>query len=68
MKARPGYRGLDVLTEPEAGAGMIVSFWETEADAQTSEGSPSYIAQMSRVSSFLYDALSPKTYEVEIRE
>ncbi len=68
MKAGRGYQGLDVLTDPEAGAGMIVSFWETEADARASEESPSYIAQMSMMSSFLYEALVPKTYEVEVRE
>jgi heme-degrading monooxygenase HmoA len=68
VKAGRGYRGLEVLTDPEAGAGMIVSFWETEADARATEGSPSYIARMSAMSSFLYEALVPKTYEVEVRE
>ena len=68
VKAGRGYRGLDVLTDPEAGAGMIVSFWETEADAWDAEGSPSYVAQMSKLSSFLYEALVPKTYEVELRD
>ena len=68
VKARPGYRGLDVLTDPAEGAGMIVSFWETEADGRAAEGSPSYVAQMSMMSSFLYEALAPKTYEVEVRE
>ena len=68
MKAGRGYQGLDVLTDPEAGAGIIVSFWETEADARAAEGSPSYIARMSAMSSFLYGAVVPKTYEVEVRE
>ena len=68
MKAGRGYRGLDVLTDPEAGAGMIVSFWETEDDARATEGSPAYIARTSAMSSFLYEALVPKTYEVEVRE
>jgi hypothetical protein len=47
---------------------MIVSFWETEADAWDAEGGPSYVAQMSKLSSFLYEALVPKTYEVELRD
>lgn len=68
VKAGRGYRGLEVLTDPAEGAGMIVSFWETEADALVGEGSPSYIAQMSMMSSFLSQALAPKTYEVEVRE
>jgi len=57
-----------VLTDPEAGSGMIVSFWETEADARATEGSPSYAARMSAMSSFLHEAVVPKTYEVEVRE
>ncbi len=62
-----GFRGLSVLTDPEMGEGIIVSFWESEADARASETSASYIGQMSMLSSFLYGPLSPKTYEANIR-
>ncbi len=58
-----GFRGLNVLTDPEIGEGIIVSFWETEADAQASETDASYIGQMSMMSSFLQERLTPKTYE-----
>jgi hypothetical protein len=40
----------------------VVSFWETEADAEAAETNASYIGQMSMLSSFLYEALAPKTY------
>ncbi len=46
---------------------MIVSLWETEADAEASEAAPSYVGQMSMMSSFLYEPLAPKTYEVNVR-
>ena len=67
LKQRRGFEGLQVLTDPNAGKGIIVSLWETEADAKASEASPSYIGQMSMMSSFLYDPLAPATYEVSVR-
>ena len=62
-----GFEGLQVLTDPDAGEGIIVSFWATEADAEASEAGDSYTGQMSMMSSFLYETLAPKTYEVEAR-
>jgi hypothetical protein len=55
------------LTAPHAGEGIIVSLWETEADAEASETTSSYIGQMSMMSSFLYESLAPKTYEVSVK-
>jgi hypothetical protein len=55
------------MTNPNAGEGVMPSFWETEADAEASESSPSYIGQMSMMSSFLYERLVPKTYEVNVQ-
>jgi heme-degrading monooxygenase HmoA len=67
LKDLQGYESLEVLTDPKAGKGMIVSFWEKEVDAEASETNASYIGQMSVISSFLYEALVPRTYEVNIR-
>jgi heme-degrading monooxygenase HmoA len=67
LKDQRGFNGLNVLTDPGAGEGVIVSFWETQADAEASEASPSYIGQMSMMSSFLYEPLAPKTYEINVR-
>ncbi len=61
-----GFRALNVLTDPETGEGIIVSFWQTQADAQESETDPSYIGQMSMMSSFLYEPMAPKTYEADV--
>jgi heme-degrading monooxygenase HmoA len=62
-----GFNGLQVLTDQHVGRGIIVSFWETEADAEASEASSSYIGQMSMLSSFLSKQLTPETYQVDVR-
>jgi len=62
-----GFNGLQVLTDQRVGRGIIVSFWETEADAEASEASSSYIGQMSMLSSFLSKRLAPETYQVDVR-
>ena len=68
LRGQRGFEGLQVLTDPNEGEGIIVSLWETEADAEASQSSSSYIGQMSMMSSFLYEPLVPKTYEVSVRE
>ena len=35
-----GFESLQVLTDPSTGGGIIVTMWETEADAETSEETP----------------------------
>ena len=67
LNQQRGFKGFQVLTAPNAGEGIIVSLWETEADAEASETTSSYIAQMSMMSSFLYESLVPKTYEVSVK-
>ena len=67
LSQQRGFNGLQVLTDPSVGKGLIVSFWETEADTEASETNSSYIGQMSMMSSFLYGRLERKTYEVNVR-
>jgi heme-degrading monooxygenase HmoA len=67
LKEQRGFNGLQVLTDPNAGQSIIVSFWETEADAEAGEANPSYIGQMSMLSSFLAGPLAPTTYEASVR-
>lgn len=66
LQEQRGYNGLNVLTYAGAGEGLIISYWETEADAEASEASSSYIGQMSMMSSFLSERLIPKTYEANV--
>jgi heme-degrading monooxygenase HmoA len=67
LRWQRGFEGLQVLTDPSTGEGIIVTVWETEADAEASETTSSYIGQMSMMSSFLYESLAPKTYEVSVK-
>ena len=67
LREQRGFNGLQVLTDPNTGEGIIISLWETEDAAKASEAGSSYIGQMSLMSSFLYGPLTPKTYEVDIR-
>jgi heme-degrading monooxygenase HmoA len=67
LRRQQGFEGLQVLTDPSTGEGIIVSLWETEADAEASEANSSYIGQMSMMSSYLYEPLVPKTYEVSVK-
>jgi heme-degrading monooxygenase HmoA len=62
-----GFNSLQVLTDPSAGEGIIVSLWETESDVEASEANSSYIGQMSMMSSFLQKPLVSKIYEVNVR-
>jgi heme-degrading monooxygenase HmoA len=68
LRNQRGFESLQVLTDPNEGEGIIVTLWQTEADAEASEAGSSYIGQMSMMSSFLYGPLVPKTYEVSVRE
>jgi heme-degrading monooxygenase HmoA len=67
LKEQGGFTGLQVLTDHGTGEGIIVSLWETEADAEASETTSSYIGRMSLMSSLLYGPLVTKTYEVSVR-
>jgi heme-degrading monooxygenase HmoA len=67
LKQQRGFKELQVLTDPNAGEGIIISLWETEADAEASETTSSYIGQISMMSSLLYRPLAPKTYEASVR-
>ncbi len=67
LRKQRGFNGLQMLMNPNAGDGIVISLWETEDAARASEAGSSYIGQMSMMSSFLYDPLVPKTYEVSVR-
>jgi heme-degrading monooxygenase HmoA len=67
LRRQRGFEGLQVLSNPRTGEGIIVTVWETESDAETSEATSSYIGQMSMMSSFLHEPLVSKTYEVSVK-
>ncbi len=67
LSQQRGFEALQVLMDPDAGEGIVVSMWETVAHAEASEASASYIGQMSMMSSFLCERIAPQTYEVSVR-
>ncbi len=67
LRRQRGFEGLQMLTDPNAGEGIITCFWETETEAEASEATSSYIGQMSMMSSFLHEPLVQKTYEVSVK-
>ena len=67
LENQRGFKGLQVLTDPNAGEGIIISLWETETEAEASEAGASYIGQMSMMSSFLHESLASETYEVSVK-
>ena len=66
LREQQGYQGLNVLTDAQSGEGMIISYWETQANAEAGETNPSYIGQMSMMSSFLQERLTPRTYQASV--
>ena len=66
LNKQRGFKGLQVLTDRRMGEGVLISFWETEADAEASEVNTTYVGQMSMMSSFLSERLAPRTYEVSV--
>ena len=67
LERQRGFEGFQVLTDPNAGEGIIVSFWATVAEAEASETGEPYTGQMNMMSSYLYEPLVPRTYEVSVR-
>ena len=67
LRRQRGFEGLQVLTDANAGEGIIICFWETETEAEASERGASYTGQMSMMSSFLHEPIVPKTYEVNVK-
>ena len=37
LRSQRGFKGLQVLTDPNVGESIIISLWETEADAEASD-------------------------------
>ena len=68
-REQPGYRGFLLLTDRVQQQLVGISFWETEADAQTSGGASGYYQQrMVDFVELLVDPPTTTTHEVAIRE
>ncbi|HEX5192067.1 MAG TPA: antibiotic biosynthesis monooxygenase [Solirubrobacteraceae bacterium] len=67
LQRQPGYRGAYGLATPE-GKAMVVTFWETEQDAQAHVASGVYDEQVEKFVTFYRAAPGRETYEVMIAD
>ena len=68
-REQPGYRGFLLLTERDQQRLVGISFWETEAELQSSGGASGYYQQ--RIAEFADLVTAPPTitvHEVAVRE
>jgi hypothetical protein len=65
LREQPGFRGLYALTTPE-GRAMLVSFWETAAQADASEGSGWYPDVLAQYMTLFRAPPGRERYEVRV--
>ena len=64
-----GFKGIMALVDRSTGKFISLSLWETEADAQASGASSSYLqAQLAKAASLFAAAPVIETYEVVVQE
>jgi heme-degrading monooxygenase HmoA len=67
MRKQPGYRGAYVLHTPE-GRGLLVTLWETEADAAAGIASGYYAEQLGKFVTLYRSPPGREHYEVAFAE
>ncbi len=67
IQDEPGYRGVYGLATPE-GKAMVITFWETEEDAQAHITSGVYDEQVQKFVTFYRAAPGRETYQVMIAD
>ena len=59
-----GFRGAFMLSDPETGEGLSISFWNSEEDMHASEASGFYHRKLSELEAFFISTPVRKHYEV----
>ena len=67
LQEEPGYRGVYGLATPE-GKAMVITFWETEEDAQAHVASGVYDEQVQKFVTFYRAAPGRESYEVMVAD
>lgn len=67
LQKQEGYRGLYVLRTPE-GKGLLLSLWETEAEAEAGIASGYYDEQVAKFLTFLRQPPGRDHYEVALAD
>ncbi len=68
-RQQTGFQGVMALLDRSTDKSIAITLWQTEADAQASGASSSYLqAQLAKVASFFAAAPIVETYEVAVQE
>jgi heme-degrading monooxygenase HmoA len=68
-RQQAGFQGVMALLDRSIDKSIAITLWQTEADAQASGASSSYLqAQLAKVASFFAAAPIVETYEVAVQE
>lgn len=63
LRAQPGYRGVWVLATPD-GKGLLMSLWDTEADARVDHDRPFYGEEIGHFATMFRSAPGREQYDV----
>lgn len=67
QRKQHGFKGVMVLNDREAGKGISITFWDTQADLQASDQvSPYFQQQMAKFATYFTAAPVRETYEVSV--
>lgn len=66
-REQEGFRGTWMLTDPDTGEGLSISFWNSEDDMHASEESGFYHRKLGELEAFFTSTPVRKHYEVSVR-
>ena len=64
---QPGFRGAYLMSEPEGTRSIVITLWETEADAKRVDTSGSYQQAVNAMNAFLMGQPTVEIYEVNVQ-
>jgi heme-degrading monooxygenase HmoA len=67
-KEQEGFRGALMLTDPDTGEGLSISFWNSEDDMHASESGGFYHRKLSELDDLFISTPVRKHYEVSAQE
>jgi heme-degrading monooxygenase HmoA len=66
-REQEGFRGALMLTDPDTGEGLSISFWNSEDDMHASEASGFYPRKLSELDDLFISTPVRKHYEVSVQ-
>jgi len=67
LRAQPGYAGMYVFANPD-GKALLLSFWETEEDAEAQSGTGFYAEQLARFAAVFGSPPGRDRYELRLAD